>query len=200
MRVSKEKAAQNRQKILAAAARLFRQQGLNATGVDSITEAVGLTHGAVYSQFGSKEAIAVEAIHLALMRSMHLWQRTAQGKGRKRIFPAIVRGYLSREHRDSAGQGCVVAALGSEIARRSRAVRDALTVELKHALGFLVEVMPGNNPSRRYDDAIAAFASMVGGLILARAVSEEKLSDRILKATVKRVLDRSHHQSATGRC
>lgn len=193
MRVSKEKAARNRQKILAAAARLFRQQGLNATGVDSITEAVGLTHGAVYSQFGSKEAIAVEAIHLALVRSMHLWQRTAQGKERKKIFPAIVGGYLSREHRDSAGRGCVIAALGSEIARRSRAARDALTVELKHALEFLVEVMPGDNPSRRYDDAITAFASMVGGLILARAVSEEKLSDRILRVTAKRVLGRSHH-------
>ena len=60
MRVSKEQAAQNRQHILTAAARLFREHGINATGVDAITKDAGLTHGGLYSQFGSKEAIAVE--------------------------------------------------------------------------------------------------------------------------------------------
>ena len=69
MRVSKEKAAQNRQDMLTAAARLFRERGVSATGVDSITKDVSLTHGAVYSQFGSKEAIAAEAIRLALRGS-----------------------------------------------------------------------------------------------------------------------------------
>ena len=65
MRVSKEKAAENRNDILTAAARLFREQGISATGVDAIPKEARLTHGAVYSQFGSKEAIAAEAIRLA---------------------------------------------------------------------------------------------------------------------------------------
>ena len=69
MRVSKEKAAQNRERILTSAARLFREQGIGATGVDAITEDAGLTHGGLYSQFGSKEAIAAEAIGFALARS-----------------------------------------------------------------------------------------------------------------------------------
>jgi TetR/AcrR family transcriptional repressor of nem operon len=192
MRVSKEKAAENRQQILTAAARLFREQGVSATGVDSITKDVSLTHGAVYSQFGSKEAIAAEAIRLALMRSKRLWQRLAERKGAKKAFPAIVAEYLSRDHRDSVGQGCVVAALGSEIARQPQSVRDAFTEELKDALEFLAGVMPGDDPSRRYDDAIAAFTGIVGALILARAVNNETLSERILQATAKRVIQRTN--------
>ncbi len=191
MRVSKEKAAENRQQILTAAARLFREQGVSATGVDSITKDVSLTHGAVYSQFGSKEAIAAEAIRLALMRSKRLWQRLAERKGAKKAFPAIVAEYLSRDHRDSVGQGCVVAALGSEIARQPQSVRDAFTEELKDALEFLAGVMPGDDPSRRYEDAIAAFAGMAGALILARAVNDETLSERILHTTAKRMLQRT---------
>jgi TetR/AcrR family transcriptional repressor of nem operon len=187
MRVSKEKAAQNRQDILIAAARLFREQGVSATGVDAITKDASLTHGAVYSQFGSKEAIAAEAIRLALRGSERLWQRLVERKGAKQAFPAIVAAYLSRDHRDSPGQGCAVAALGSEIARQSQSVRDAFTEELKAGLAFLAEVMPGEDSSGRDEEAIAAFAGMVGALILARAVNDEPLSDRILQVTATRV-------------
>lgn len=187
MRVSKERAAQNRQNILTSAARLFREQGISATGVDSITEDAGLTHGAVYSQFGSKEVIAAEAIRLALVRSKHLWQRLAERGGNKKVFPSIVAQYLSPEHRDSAGRGCVIAALGSEIARQPRRVRDAFTREFKHSLDFLAELMRQDDPSCSKEDAIAAFVSMVGALILARAVSDETLSHQILKTTAKRV-------------
>jgi|SRR5581483_2500708 len=187
MRVSKEKAAENRRDILAAAARLFREQGVSATGVDSITKDASLTHGAVYSHFGSKEAIAAEAIRLALRGSGRLWQRLVERRGAKQAFPAIVAAYLSRDHRDSPGQGCAVAALGSEIARQPRSVRDAFTEELKAGLAFLAGVIPGGGSSRRYEDAIAAFAGMVGALILARAVNDEPLSERILQVTAKRV-------------
>jgi len=188
MRVSKERAAQNRKDILTAAARLFREQGISATGVDSITENAGLTHGAVYSQFGSKEAIAAEAVALALARSKHLWDRMAERRGRKNVFPAIVTQYLSTMHRDAAGQGCVVAALGSEIARQPSTVRDAFTREFKNSLEFLADLMRENDPSHSNEGAIAAFASMVGALILARAVNDETLSNRILKSTAKRVI------------
>ena len=188
MRVSKERAAQNRKDILTAAARLFREHGIAATGVDSITEDAGLTHGAVYSQFGSKEIIAAEAVRLALARSQHLWDRMAERRGRKNIFPAIVAQYLSPIHRDTAGQGCVVAALGSEIARQPAAVRDAFTEEFKISLENLADLMGANAPSHNDEEAIAAFALMVGALILARAVNDETLSDRILKTTAKRVI------------
>jgi TetR/AcrR family transcriptional repressor of nem operon len=188
MRVSKEQAAQNRQKILTAAARLFREHGISATGVDAITEDAGLTHGAVYSQFGSKEAIAAEALREALVGSKRRWQRLLEREGPSKTFPAIVAGYLSRNHRDFAGRGCAIAALGSEIAKQPVRVRDAFTAELKEALEFLATVMPRTGRSPGYDDAIVALASMAGALILARAVSDEGLSNRILKTTARRVV------------
>jgi TetR/AcrR family transcriptional repressor of nem operon len=191
MRVSKEQAAQNRQKILAAATRLFRERGIGATGVDAITEDAGLTHGAVYSQFGSKEAIAAEAMREVLAGSRRNWHRLLERNGPKKVFPAIVAGYLSQDHRDSAGRGCVVAALGSEIAKQPACVRDAFTAELAEGIDLLARLMSHTGDARGYDDALAAFASMAGALILARAVSDERLSNRILDATAKRVIDQA---------
>jgi TetR/AcrR family transcriptional regulator, transcriptional repressor for nem operon len=189
MRVSKQKAAQNRERILASAARLFREHGIAATGVDTITEGAGLTHGSLYSHFGSKEAIAAEAIRFALARGKRVWQRAMERNPGKRALPAIVDGYLSRAHRDSPGDGCVVAALGTDIARQPRRVRQAFTKEIKDDLEFLSQLMPDSG-RRRYEDAIAAFASMAGALILARAVNDEELSDLILKSTAKGVIKR----------
>lgn len=188
MRVSKAKAAQNREKILTSAARLFRERGIGATGVDSITEEAGLTHGGLYSQFGSKEAIAAEAIRFAGSGSKRVWQRAAERKPGNKAFPAIVAGYLSRAHRDSPGQGCVVAALGTDIPRQPQAVRQAFTKQLREVLEFLTGLMPDNSPSHRYEDAIAAFACMAGALILARAVRDDTLSELILKTAAKRVV------------
>ena len=135
MRVSKEKAAQNREQILTAAARLFREHGISATGVDAITEDAGLTHGGLYSQFGSKEAIAAEAIRFALARGKRVWQRALERKGgsvsRDRGQLPVAR--ASRRSRD----GCVVAALGTDIARQPRRVRQAFTREIKNELEYL---------------------------------------------------------------
>jgi TetR/AcrR family transcriptional repressor of nem operon len=199
MRVSKEKAAQNRQDILTAATRLFREHGIHATGVDAITKEAGLTHGGLYSQFGSKEAIAVEAIRFAVTRSKHLWQRVAERKPGTNAFRRIVEGYLSREHRDEPGQGCIIAALGADIARQPPRVREAFTKELQEAVELLAQLIPSDNPSHRSDDAIAALSSMVGALILARAVNDEPLSNRILKATAKRVTQPAEVRQPTRR-
>jgi len=199
MRVSKEKAAQNRERILSSAARLFREQGIGATGVDAITEDAGLTHGGLYSQFGSKEVIAAEAIRFALARAKRVWQRALERNPGMRALPAIVDGYLSRAHRDAPGTGCVVAALGTDIARQPRRVRQAFTREIKNDLEFLSELMPDDGNESRYEDAIATFASMAGALILARAVNDEELSDLILKSTAKRVIKRAKPRRAVRR-
>src|SRR5271154_5863141 len=127
MRVSKEKAAENRERILRSAARLFREQGIASTGVDAITEDAGLTHGGLYSQFGSKDAIAAEAIHYASERGKRRWERIAERRPGRHAFPEIVANYLSAAHRDAPGNGCVVAALGADIARQRPMVRQAFT-------------------------------------------------------------------------
>lgn len=185
MRVSKEKAEQNHQQILCAAARLFRERGISATGVDAITKRAGLTHGGLYSQFGSKEAIAAEAIRFAAGRSRRVWERARRRNPGKNAFSEIVADYLSREHRDAPGSGCVVAALGADIARQPRAIRQAFTGEAKKALEYLADEVPGENSAGRREKAIAAFACMIGGLILARAVNDEEFSDLILKTATR---------------
>ncbi len=187
MRVSRQQAAQNRRNILTTASRLFRERGIGATGVDAITEEAGLTHGAIYSRFGSKEEIAAQAIGDALESSAKLWRRMIEREGRDQAFSLIVDAYLSPAHRDRPGQGCVVAALGGELARQSAAVRQAFTNQLKEALGVLAGAIPRRASSRVYDDAIAAFVAMAGALIIARAVGDERFSTRILNATAARV-------------
>jgi TetR/AcrR family transcriptional regulator, transcriptional repressor for nem operon len=188
MRVSKQKAAENRERILASAARLFREHGIGATGVDSITKDAGLTHGGLYSQFGSKEAIAAEAIRFALGRAQRVWKRAVERNPGRSALPAIVESYLSPAHRDAPGTGCVAAALGTDIAREPRRVRQAFTRQLKEDLDFLSRQIPSGGRSERFEEALAAFAAMVGALILARAVSDEAFSDLILKSTAKRVI------------
>lgn len=191
MRVSKQQAEENRERILTSAARLFRERGIGGAAVDAITEEAGLTHGGLYSQFGSKEAIAAEAIRFALGRGRHVWQRLMERHPGKNALPAIVDSYLSQAHRDSPGNGCVVAALGTDIARQPRRVRQAFTRQLKDDFEFLSQMMPDAGHSDRYEDAIAAFASMAGALILARAVDDEAFSDLILRSTAKRVIKRA---------
>jgi TetR/AcrR family transcriptional regulator, transcriptional repressor for nem operon len=196
MRVSKQKAAENRERILASAARLFRERGIGATGVDAITEHAGLTHGGLYSQFGSKEAIAAEAIRFALGRAQRVWKRAVERNRGGSALPAIVESYLSQAHRDSPGNGCVVAALGTDIARQPRRVRQAFTLQLKDDLDFLARQMPNSGSSDRFEEAVTAFASMAGALILARAVNDEAFSDLILKATAKRVIKNAKVRAA----
>ena len=189
MRVSKATAAHNREQILAAAARLFREQGITATGVDSITRAAGLTHGGLYSQFGSKEAIAIEAIRYASGRSQRRWQRAAEHSAGAPFLPSIIETYLAPAHRDAPGHGCVIAALATDVARQSKTVRRAFTRELKSTLEFLAHQIPGKSPSRQFESAASAFSCMVGALILARAASDNDLSARILNSAAARVAD-----------
>ncbi len=183
MKVSREKATENRRRIVHAASRLFRERGIEGTGVDSISAAVDLTHGAMYSQFGSKEAIAVEALRSALAGSRRVWLRQLEKRGRKTALTAIVQGYLSALHRDEPGTGCLVAALGAEISRQSRGVRDAFTAEFKEALKFLSELLADDENEFNPDDTLALFATMAGALTLSRAVTDPELSDRILTVT-----------------
>jgi TetR/AcrR family transcriptional regulator, transcriptional repressor for nem operon len=189
VRVSKQKAAENRQQILAAAARLFRENGIAATGVDMITRRAGLTHGGLYSQFGSKDAVAAAAILLASRNSARRLGRPTERPPAQQELRKVVGQYLSTSHRDERARGCVLAALGTDIPRQPRAVRQAFTVAVKGAFDLMAGWMPDRAASSRRQNAIAAFSAMVGALILARAVSDEALSREILAVSAKWVVD-----------
>jgi len=180
MRVSKEKVAENHERILDEAARLFRERGLSGVGVDALTEAAGLTYGSLYSHFGSKEALMAEAV-----------TRAFAGFGIKmsatKSAAAFVEQYLSAEHRDGPGDGCAVAALGCEMSRQSKTVRRAFTEGAKGAMARLGARLPDEPSREREDKAWAMIATLMGAIVLARAVDDPALSDRILSAARTRL-------------
>ncbi len=178
MRVTKEKAAQNRERILTEAARLFREQGLSGVGVDALADASGLTHGSIYSQFGSKERLAVAALEHAVWESA---QRTRDAA----TLADYVGRYLSADHRDRRGEGCAVAALAGEIPRQGGAMRQGFTAAVRGMAGRIAGLVPRRRAPE--DEALAIMATMVGALSLARAVDDPVLSDRILAAARTRL-------------
>jgi TetR/AcrR family transcriptional regulator, transcriptional repressor for nem operon len=181
MRVSKEKAAENRERILTEAARLFRERGLSGIGVDALTDAAGLTHGSLYSQFGSKERLATEALSHAASTS------SARMSDAGTLDEYISR-YLSADHRKRRGDGCVMAALAGEIPRHGAAIRHSFTDAVRAVMKQIASLMPGRRKSE--DEALVIVATMVGSLTLARAVDDPQLSDRILAAARTRLASR----------
>jgi TetR/AcrR family transcriptional repressor of nem operon len=181
MRVSKEKAAENRERILKAASRLIRERGISGAGVDALTEAAGMTHGSLYSQFGSKERLVEEALEYGISDSALRMDGAA-------TLGDYIGDYLTFSHRDTPWRGCPFAALACEMPHQSRAVRQRFTNGLRTMIKRLIGRMgPGLTPRQRYDEALAIGASLVGALVLARAVNDPKLSDDILRATKSRL-------------
>src|SRR5882724_6986709 len=181
MRVSKEQAAENRERILKAASRLMRERGISSVGVDALAEAAGMTHGSLYSQFGSKERLVEEAVAHAI---------ATKGREVPKVFALsdYVSEYLSAAHRDEPGSGCPFAALCCEIPRQARGVRERFTAGVRGMIGLLSGRMDsGLKPRQREEKALAPVASLVGALVLARAVSDPKLSGDILRATKNRL-------------
>lgn len=179
MRVSREKAAENRARVVAAASRLFREHGIDAVGVDAVMEAAGLTHGGFYKSFASKDALVAEACAHAFPGA-RITRALESGDDDK--LAALVRGFLSAEHRDSRGEGCGFAALAADAARREPATRAVFTRAVRGAAARIASVLPGRSAEARRRRALAVLGGLVGCLILSRAVDDEDLSLEILDA------------------
>ena len=176
MRVSKQKSAENRERILHEASRLFRERGLAGVGVDALSEAAGLSHGSLYSQFGSKDGLATEAL-------AHAFAGSAEKYAGVDDIAQYATRYLSQTHRDNRGQGCMVAAVGSDIPHQSAAVRAEFTQGLRGMISRLGRIVPQG------EDPLATVATLVGALMLARAVDDPVLSDALLAAGRARMID-----------
>lgn len=182
MRVSREQAAENRERVVREASRLFRERGFDGIGVADLMKQAGLTHGAFYGQFGSKDALMAEACARALTESLRYWEKRIAAAGKDGLATVVAK-YLSPAHRDHPGSGCAFAALGAEAARHTPAVRQAMGAGLMPLVDELARLLPEQPGSDRRQQALAAFAGMVGALVLARAVDDAALSDEILRAT-----------------
>ena len=179
VRVTREQAAANREKILEVAGALFRERGFDGIGVADIMKRAGLTHGGFYGHFASKDDLAAEITARVLGRSG--WMERLTGT-QKPSFSDLVRQYLSPRHRDAPGRGCLFAALGSDVVRQPRSVRRAFTEGLRLRVDALARLAPGRSAAARRQKSLATMAGLVGALILSRAVDDPKFSDEILEA------------------
>ncbi|MBV9784423.1 MAG: TetR/AcrR family transcriptional regulator [Acidisphaera sp.] len=180
MRVSKQCQAAHRAEILDAAARLFRQRGVEAVGVAEVMRAAGLTHGGFYGHYPSKAALAASACRRALAEGAERWRRRAakaRAHGRDPIG-AIVTAYLSPEHLERPEEGCAIPALAAEAARSGPPLQDALA----EGVGELLEVLRQEMPGAGEEAALGLLAVMVGGIVVARASGDAGSALRALSA------------------
>src|SRR5215470_2442115 len=167
MRYPVEETAAKHHRIVKEASRLFRERGFENVSVAEVMKAAGLTHGAFYAHFGSKEELQAAAVAYGQKVSLERVQRS-DGKKTKESYADR---YLSRRHRDNPGDGCTMAALAQEVARSTPAVKTALEQGLE-------EILSARGGDRR--EAIFRAAAMIGGIVLARAVQNPRFSDEIL--------------------
>ena len=181
MRVSRARAAQNRERIVEVAGRLFRERGFDGIGVADLMKEAGLTHGGFYGHFSSKDALFAEASARALTSSLANWGKVAE-RAPDDPLSAIAGAYLTGRHRDNPGAGCLLAALGPDVSRQSPAVRHAVTGYVRSAFDLLAKLVPGRSKAARRQKAIGTYATLVGAMVLARAVDDRALSQEILNA------------------
>jgi TetR/AcrR family transcriptional repressor of nem operon len=189
LRITKDEALENRTRIVAAAARLFREKGFDGVGVADLMQAAGLTHGGFYNHFASKEALAAAACDLAFEGAVETLERSFAGASsgaRKAAFAAYVENYLSAKARDASAARCPIVALTNDAVRQGPGIRRRFASGVRHYLDTLSAAFAPRDKKRARSEAITALALMIGGLLLARGVKEGDLalSDEIL-ATVK---------------
>jgi TetR/AcrR family transcriptional regulator, transcriptional repressor for nem operon len=181
MRYPRSHKAETRKKILGVAARLFRERGYDGVGVDAIMGEAGLTAGGFYSHFSSKEALFAEAMAAALDGGKALGAASRQAVAASDPLETLIKSYLSRKHRDMVADGCPLPSLTSDVTRGSRATRTRYERQFLNYLKGIESLMP-QSPERARDRTLALIAQCVGGLMIARAVVDEDLSNQILKA------------------
>lgn len=183
MKVSREQAAKNRDRIVEAASELFRERGFDGIGVADLMKAAGLTHGGFYGHFKSKDDLAVEAVATSLAQSVERWRALAREHADEPLA-AILDHYLCDKHRDNAGRGCAYAALAADVARQdNRALRRVFSDGLRTIIDVFTRIVPGRSKPARRKQALARLSGMVGAVVLARAVDDPDLSHEILAAT-----------------
>jgi TetR/AcrR family transcriptional repressor of nem operon len=170
--------ARNRARILKAAARQIRDQGLESVSVGGLMEKVNLTHGGFYGHFDSRSDLLAEALRQALEEG----EGHARGQGssadRPNRFASFVRSYLSRTHRDSRAAGCAISALVSDVGRAGELTRAVMSKHIERFIDDMARAFGEDGDAK----AIVAVAAMIGALGLSRVLADPKRSDAVLKA------------------
>ncbi|MCZ8254261.1 MAG: TetR/AcrR family transcriptional regulator [Polaromonas sp.] len=173
------------ERIVSVAARAIRRSGYDGTGVADIMKEAGLTHGAFYAHFASREAMLAEAATRACAEGLALTAGVVAAAPPEQALEAMLRGYLSQEHVEHIEMGCPLVALGSETARQAPEVRRATTRHIKEMIDLVARQSPDWGQPGAHDRALVTVATMVGALLLARAVDEPALADSLREAALK---------------
>lgn len=186
MRVSRTQAAENRETVINVASRLFRERGFDGIGLKDLMKGAGLTQGAFYKQFESKEDLAAQASRRAMESVIHRLSAAADANPRDPLG-AVVAFYLSMGHRAERMDGCPVAALGSDAARQGPYVKASFEAGIREYLEMVdgwVGAADGEEPGAK---AMAILSTMVGALLLSRAVNDPDLAQGFLNAATVQV-------------
>ena len=186
MRYDKDHKDQTRQRIVETAALRFREHGIKGEGVKSLMAAAGLTNGAFYNHFESKEDLTREAVTAALkerVARLQHWIDTGEGLG------GLIRSYFSIRHRDNPGHGCPSSAVAAEVARHSDPVREAFTIGVNEFLELAATQWPLLSPDQARSRAIALYGLMAGTMQVARATHDPVVSEEVLAAGRRAALE-----------
>ncbi|MFM0592451.1 MULTISPECIES: TetR/AcrR family transcriptional regulator [Paraburkholderia] len=175
------------ERIVEVAARAIRRSGYDGTGVADIMKEAGLTHGGFYAHFPSREALLAEAADRAGAETVALSERIAASVPPEQALPSMVRAYLSKEHCDGIENGCPISALGSEMPRQAPLVRRAATRRIKEMIDVVARQLPDWGQPEAHEEALTMIATLVGTLMLARAVDDPKLSESFREAALKKL-------------
>jgi TetR/AcrR family transcriptional repressor of nem operon len=178
------KREQTHERILRAAARGIRKRGYEGVGVADVMKEAGLTHGGFYAHFASRDAMLAQAADQAGVESIeNLSRAVARAKPGEELM-ALVDSYLADQHAEAAeqGLGCTLAAAGSEVPRQHEEVRRAVSRRIKELIGLVERQFPDWGKNAAHEKAMAVVASMVGALLVARAVGDPQLSKSIRNA------------------
>src|SRR6202011_466158 len=182
MRYSREHKLETHARIVKKASVRLREKGAHGIGVADLMKDAGLTHGGFYAHFDSRDALVIEAFTHAVDRGTEHWRKLAERPPPERRLAAIVDSYLSTLHRDDPGHGCAIPTLGAEIARESPRTRKAFAAKLEQMIEMLADQIPQGPRKAARKQAMAAIATMMGTLVLARVAGNGEFSDEILGA------------------
>jgi TetR/AcrR family transcriptional regulator, transcriptional repressor for nem operon len=196
MRYGEDHKDRTRKRIVERASSGLRQKGVNGLSVVALMKLAGLTHGGFYSHFASRDALVEEAFATAMDKTVSRWiQLTSEVPADKR-FDAIVGAYLSGRHRDDQAHGCVLPSLAADIGRSTKKARCTFEKKLQAMIEMVACQLPNKSPDAARQIATSAIATMMGSIVLARAVVNDRLSYDILEAG--RTAIRMHADGETG--
>jgi AcrR family transcriptional regulator len=176
------------ERIVDAASRAIRRDGYAGAAVADIMDDAGLTHGGFYAHFESRDAMLAEAADRAGADSVGRLGRIAAKAPPGKALQALLEAYLSKAHVEGVETGCPMAALGSELVRQSPQVRHAATERAKELIDLVARQAPDWGKPGAHEHALVTAATMVGALLIARAVDDERLSEAMRKAALEHLL------------